>query len=155
MMNPDTTAADTTAAESTAAWVLTTFPLFMHKVFHDFHPATSHLELNKSQMKALMVIHLEDSPHMTKVCYHMNMEKGSLTSVIDGLIELGLVERTRNPEDRRKVNLTLTSRGRDLVLEHLQQAHEHISKKLERLPEAEVRRFEKAMHDLHDITLKL
>ncbi len=141
--------------DSITARALTTFPLFMHKVFHDFHPDSGDLDLNKTQIKALMVIYIENSPHMTKVCYHMNMEKGSLTPVIDSLIEMELVQRSRNPDDRRKVNLNLTNKGRKLVLENLRRAHEHILDKMKHLQKGERQRFEKALLDLHEITLKL
>jgi DNA-binding MarR family transcriptional regulator len=135
--------------------VLTTFPLFMHRVFHDFHPDTGKYNLNKTQVKTLLVVHAGDSPHMSQVCDHMNMEKGSLTPVIDSLIELDLVERERNRDDRRKVNITLTDKGRDLVTRNLQNAHEHILGKLKHLPAEEVTRFKRALLDLHDITSKI
>ena len=142
-------------ADDMAAKILATFPLFMHKVFHDFHPGSGALELNKTHMKALMIIYIENNPYMTKVCYHMNMEKGSLTPVIDRLIEMKLVERRRNPEDRRKVNLHLTELGQSLVQANLHRAHRHILEKLKHLPEEEMQRFKKALLDLHEITLKL
>jgi DNA-binding MarR family transcriptional regulator len=85
----------------------------------------------------------------------MDMEKGSLTPVIDNLIETKLLQRKRNPEDRRKVNLYLTDQGRKLVLENLHRAHQHILDKMKHLPEEEVQRFKTALSNLHDITLKL
>jgi DNA-binding MarR family transcriptional regulator len=138
-----------------AARVLTTLPFFMHKMFHDFQPDSGKFDLNKTQMKALMVIYVENSPHMTRVCYHMNMEKGSLTPVIDSLMGMGLVRRRRNPEDRRKVNLDLSAQGRKLVAANLLRAHEHILNKLKHLPPDEIQRFKKALLDLHEITEKL
>ena len=106
-------------------------------------------------MKALMVIYMEESPHMTKVCHHMNMEKGSLTPVVDSLIELELVRRRRDPHDRRKVILGLTQKGGGLVESHLERVHRHVQKKLERLPKRDVERFKRALQDLHEITQKL
>jgi len=141
--------------ETVAVQVLTTFPLLMHKMFHDFQPDTRKYDLNKTHVKVLLVVHVEDSPHMSQVCYHMNMEKGSLTPVIDNLIELDLVERKRNRNDRRKVNITLTTKGRDLVYSNLQRAHEHILGKMKHLPAEDVERFKRAMLDLHDITSKI
>ena len=135
--------------------ILATFPLFMHKVFHDFRPASGALDLNKTHMKALMIIYIEDNPYMTRVCYHMNMEKGSLTPVIDRLIQMNLVERRRNAGDRRKVNLHLTELGMSLVQANLHRAHRHILEKLKHLPEEEMQRFKNALLDLHEITLKL
>jgi DNA-binding MarR family transcriptional regulator len=141
--------------DAMAARILTTFPLFMHKVFHDFQPGSGTLDLNRTHMKALMIIYIENNPYMTKVCYHMNMEKGSLTPVIDRLIQMNLVERRRNPEDRRKVNLHLTELGLSLVQANLHRAQRHIMEKLKHLPAEEIRRFKRALSDLHEITLKL
>jgi len=78
-----------------------------------------------------------------------------LTPVIDSLIEMELVQRSRNPDDRRKLNLNLTDQGRKLVLENLHRAHEHILDKMKHLQKDERQRFEKALLDLHEITLKL
>ena len=130
--------------------VLTSFPLFMYKVFHDFKPETGGYDLNRTHIKALMVIHTGHQPYMTHVCRHMNMEKGSLTPVIDSLIEMGLVERKRNPDDRRKVNLSLTEIGTSLVVSNLKRAHEHLLAKIAHLPRESVTRFERAVLDLYE-----
>ncbi len=143
------------STDDMAARILATFPLFMHKVFHDFHPVSGELDLNKTHLKALMIIYIENNPYMTTVCRHMNMEKGSLTPVIDRLIKMRLVERRRDDEDRRKVNLHLTELGSSLVQAHLHRAHRHILQKLKHLPEEEIQRFKNALLDLHEITLKL
>jgi len=141
--------------EEMVARVLTSFPLFMHKVFHDFKPDTGNYELNRTQIKVLMIIHTGNQPHMTHVCHRMNMEKGSLTPVIDSLIEMGLVKRTRNRDDRRKVNLSLTGTGNSLVIRNLKKAREHLLAKLEHLPEKMVARFKRAVLDIHEIAQKL
>ena len=141
--------------ESVAVGILTTFPLFMHKVFRDFQPVSGTLDLNKTHMKALMIIYIENDPYMTRICHHMNMEKGSLTPVIDRLIRMNLVERRSNPEDRRKANLHLTELGQSLVQANLHRAHRHILGKLKHLPQEEVERFKSALFVLHETTLKL
>jgi DNA-binding MarR family transcriptional regulator len=138
-----------------AATAITTFPLLMHKVFHDFHAGLEQLPLNRTHMKALMVIYTQGFPHMTQLCSHMNMEKGSLTPVIDSLIGVELVHRKRDPHDRRKVILDLTQKGRTLVEAHLECVHRHVQKKLERLPKRDVERFRSALQDLYEIAQKL
>ena len=137
------------------AEVLTTFPLFMHKVFGDFAPHTGSYRLNGTQIKVMMVVHIHGAPHMTKICYHMNMKKGSLTPVVEGLIGLELVSRRRNPRDRRRIHLSLTHAGRRLVRRIVSQAHDHLYGKLRRLAPEEIERFKTAIHDLHGITTKL
>ncbi len=143
------------SADDMTARILVTFPLFMHKVFHDFNPASGKLALNKTHMKTLMIIYIENNPYMSKVCHHMNMEKGSLTPVIDRLIQMKLVERRRSSEDRRKVHLRLTEVGKSLVQANLHRAHRHILEKMKHLRDEEIQRFKKALLDLHEIAQKL
>ena len=135
--------------------LLTTFHLFRHKVFHDFKPDTGDATLNRTQLRTLMAIHLERAPHMSQVCRQLDLEKGSLTPVIDSLIELGLVNRERNHHDRRKINLALTGRGEELLSLHRRQAHRHLLAKMESLSEEEVARFSEAFAVIYEITLKL
>jgi DNA-binding MarR family transcriptional regulator len=44
----------------------------------------------------------------------MRVEKASLTGVLDAMERRGLIVRERNTEDRRKINITLTAKGRGL-----------------------------------------
>jgi DNA-binding MarR family transcriptional regulator len=53
-----------------------------------------------------------------------DLSPATVTQMLDGLAEMGLVERTRSERDRRVVNCALTTRGRELLAErhaHLQQ----------------------------------
>jgi DNA-binding MarR family transcriptional regulator len=43
----------------------------------------------------------------------LDMEKGSLTTLIDQLEEMGLVTRCADPRDRRKILISLSASGRD------------------------------------------
>lgn len=52
----------------------------------------------------------------------MRVEKASLTGVLDGMERRGLIKRTRNGDDRRKINITLTAEGRKLKAELLPHA---------------------------------
>jgi MarR family transcriptional regulator, organic hydroperoxide resistance regulator len=42
----------------------------------------------------------------------VDVDKATLTPIFDGLERAGLIERRRNPDDRRRNNLFLTARGR-------------------------------------------
>lgn len=53
------------------------------------------------------------------LCRQMRHDNGAFTRLIDQLEERGLVERQRNNEDRRVVNLELTAAGRRKVAELL------------------------------------
>jgi DNA-binding MarR family transcriptional regulator len=49
------------------------------------------------------------------ICTELSHDSGALARVIDQLAERGLVERTRDLEDRRKVELRLTDLGRQSI----------------------------------------
>jgi DNA-binding MarR family transcriptional regulator len=49
------------------------------------------------------------------ICTQYRHDSGALTRVIDQLAERGLLERIRRDKDRRKVELQLTSQGRDVI----------------------------------------
>ena len=49
------------------------------------------------------------------ICSELSHDSGALTRVIDQLAERGLVERSRDSGDRRKVELRLTDSGRQSI----------------------------------------
>jgi DNA-binding MarR family transcriptional regulator len=57
----------------------------------------------------------------------------SMTGIVDRLLERGLVERERHPDDRRSVLVHLTDRGRQLLIEVRQDRHEQVRRMLGQL----------------------
>lgn len=63
----------------------------------------------------------------------------SATSVVNGLVKLGLVERRADPADRRAVVIDLTGKGRRQVDELVERRNHSFALLLERLPEEDRR----------------
>ncbi len=57
----------------------------------------------------------------------------SMTGIVDRLLERGLVERERRPDDRRSVVVHLTDRGRQLLAEARQDRQQQVRRLLEQL----------------------
>lgn len=51
-----------------------------------------------------------------ELCRELNYDSGSMTRMLDRLVDLGLVRRVRSEEDRRLVRLELTEEGQKLSL---------------------------------------
>jgi len=66
---------------------------------------------NKNQTMAIMIIAKAGTITMTALSKFINMEKGSLTTLIDSLEKIGYVKRLDEPTDRRKKMLSLTAEG--------------------------------------------
>ena len=52
---------------------------------------------------------------MTELCAKLNIEKGSLTSMIDDLSKKGYVYREKNLKDRRKYMIVITEEGKQIA----------------------------------------
>jgi DNA-binding MarR family transcriptional regulator len=71
-------------------------------------------EITTSQWSALRVLWQEEGLSQVELAQRMLVEKASLTPVLAAMATNGLIRRTRNTEDRRKVNIFLTASGRRL-----------------------------------------
>jgi len=135
--------------------IITTIPYFMHKVAHTLPKQEKPGTLNRTQHRTLWLIYHEGKKCMGSLAEHLNIEKGSFTSVVDTLIDKGMVEKTRDTEDRRKTLIQLTLKGKKLVEDHLSLVSRAVSQKLQALKDDEYRKFIRAINDLHEVIMKL
>ena len=135
--------------------IVESFPLFMHKMMQGFDFTDSSAGLNKTQEKTLHIIFYHGTTHMGDIISHLNMEKGSFTPVVDSLIEKGLINKERDHADRRKINLTLSDRGRRHVEKMEERLNDHLQEKLQALSAAERKRLLRVIDDLYELTEKL
>mgnify|MGYP001822372668 CR=1 FL=1 len=112
-------------------------PSLMHALFHDIDLLELDIPINRTQRKVLIVIDRLPGVTMTQISQLSGLEKGSFTAVADKLIAMELVKRERDPEDRRKILLQLTSEGKAITHRLIQNAETHLEKKLSRLESAE------------------
>jgi len=73
-------------------------------------------ELTLTQVRALRKLRHEDKP-LGQLGAELALAPPSMTRLIDRLEERGLIERTRDEDDRRRVVARLTPAGRRLVTE--------------------------------------
>ncbi len=70
-------------------------------------------ELSKNQPMVIKIIGMEGEIMPSTIGKYTGMEKSSLTRMVDDLEKKGMVFRKTDPEDRRKVLVSLTDRGLD------------------------------------------
>jgi DNA-binding MarR family transcriptional regulator len=66
----------------------------------------------------------------------LNLDKSSVTGLVDRAERRGLVRRTTTPEDGRTVRVALTARGRQLAQKLTKQVDRELSRLVEGLPES-------------------
>ncbi|KRL11114.1 MarR family winged helix-turn-helix transcriptional regulator [Schleiferilactobacillus perolens] len=75
-------------------------------------------DINARELHIVHAIGLHDHKTTTQVAQEFRMSKGTLTAHLNNLERKGYVERHRNAEDRRIINLGLTRKGRLLYRAH-------------------------------------
>jgi len=112
-------------------------------------------DIHHSSARTLHIIIVHGRMTMSELHDLTGFERGSLTTIVDGLIELGLVERKRGEDDRRKVFVIPTSKGISADNEIHRDIEQYVKHMLENLSREDRERFFNAMKTLEDIAEKL
>lgn len=102
------------------------FPLFHQKIGSTCHKNDDKYKCNKNQHKTIMVIGNMGKITPTMLGKYLDLKKGSLTTLIDSLEKVNLLERDIDPRDRRKTLLKLTEEGNH----YFKSRNEELEKKL-------------------------
>ena len=119
--------------------------------------ASAWLEQDLTMQQAKTLFFLADGPRrMSGIAKRFRVETPSATTMIDRLVAKGLVERGRDPSDRRAVICSLTTAGRETVEKILVPADLPGSKSLlEELNEEELSEVVSAMEIMVDAIHRL
>ena len=93
---------------------------------------------NKNQVMAIMIIGKAGIITPTVLSKFISMEKGSLTTLIDSLVEKKLVVRSNDRDDRRKVLLSLTGTGIEYMKTFEEQSKKGLASMIADLDENEI-----------------
>ncbi|WP_424353418.1 MarR family winged helix-turn-helix transcriptional regulator [Methanosarcina mazei] len=85
----------------------------------------------------------------------LDLQKGSLTSMIDALEKEELVYRRGDPSDRRKILVSLTEKGEDYRNWLIEELEKNNSEVLSRLTEEEIAAYQEGLKTILDTLKKL
>ncbi len=94
-----------------------------------------------SQGRFLTLIVLNRTPNKainpSTLAEKVGVKRATMTGLLDGLEGKGFIERAAHPEDRRKLGIRLTKKGRELLDKMLPGYYDHIRKLMAKLSEKE------------------
>ena len=114
----------------------------------------SDLELTISQIRTLALLQQEPQ-RMGIISSYLGSTLSSATSIIDRLVERGLVGRGQDPDDRRVVTCHLTELGQTTIEQFWQIGHTRIIDLSEQLDVGELERVVDAMEILNVASQRL
>jgi DNA-binding MarR family transcriptional regulator len=89
--------------------------VFMHRSARDFKAYMDEEGLSFSQVNVLMRLLHEGKGGVSKIGEEMGVTNAAASQAIDRLVQMGLVERNEDPDDRRAKRLTLTPKGHTVI----------------------------------------
>ncbi|SHI06996.1 MarR family winged helix-turn-helix transcriptional regulator [Sporanaerobacter acetigenes] len=110
---------------------------------------------NKNQVKTIMIIGRAEKVTPTILGKCMDMEKGSLTSLIDSMEKMGLVYRVNDEKDRRKTWIYLTDEGEKYYINQEKKFMARIKEVFGTLSEKDVKEFNDSLKTIVTILDKM
>jgi len=136
--------------------LLNLFPRLMHTFMRGFESNSGKKSgLNHTQVRTMIYLERKGPCPMSGICFHINLEKGSMTSVVDSLISLGFVQRRRDENDKRRILVSLTAAGKTIAENCSRDASTFLDRKLSVLDPEEQASFWNAIAALEKTTEKL
>ena len=92
---------------------------------------------------------------MSEIGRRVHISKSNMTSLIDKLVEDGLVERLPDEKDRRVINIAITDKGKGLLWNWKKRSNEEIKKSISTLSEEDMEKFYESIENIRYILFKL
>jgi DNA-binding MarR family transcriptional regulator len=89
--------------------------VFMHRSMRDFRRFMDETGLSFSQINILMRLLHEGSAGISEIGERLGVTNAAASQAVERLVQMGLVERTEDPQDRRAKQLALTPQGRAMI----------------------------------------
>lgn len=132
-------------------YILGLMPLLNKKLFKDFQK----IGISRQQMRLVFTIKNENGRPMKYYCEKLLISKPNLTTISNKLIEKGLLERRIDKTDRRIINLLITDKGEEFLVECKKKIKEFMLNKIEVLSDKDIKTLNKNFEQMEAIFSKL
>ena len=144
-----------TLSTDTISFLSNTFPKIYYSLYLNYLKQYSSLyNVNKTQLRALVFMRNYGEISMTELCSKLNIEKGSLTSMIDDLSDKGYVYREKNLKDRRKYMIIITEEGKKIAADFTEKLSNDLEEKFFKLNDEDRRKYLEAIETLETLLNK-
>lgn len=122
------------------AWeVMETVPLVMRFIRAEMRQQGKPF-LSVSQFRALVFLNLSPGACLWEVADYVGVTRPTASALVDRLVRDGLVDRVPHPKERRRIMLSLTSQGSQLLQQTREGARSRLASLLADLSPAQVRK---------------
>jgi DNA-binding MarR family transcriptional regulator len=124
---------------------------FVHTIMYDLKPPEES-KINMTQLRALFVLREHGDLSMKELGNRIGMTKGSLTQVVDRLVDIDFAVRKRSSEDRRQVKVSITELGLNITSQADKRFENHIFENIQLLDDKEATELLNALKTLRRVS---
>lgn len=129
---------------------LNSIDMLKHVLFKDYSFPKELSELNLTQERILITVKNSEELPMVTIARDIGLEKGPFSQTVDKLQELSYIERVRSKEDKRLVNLKLTTEGEAITKIIEDSMEEHFKVRMAKLSPSQLDSFFQALEVLRN-----
>lgn len=106
------------------------------------------LGINVPQCHTIMEIGLADALSVNELAEKMNLDKSTVSRQVEKLVQEDIINRITSPKDRRRVHISLTSKGKQMYKTMNQSMNEQFQTAFQKIPEKELETFLKVFNQI-------
>lgn len=126
----------------------------MGKGLYDSIALSNKMKLTTTQLDIIFILHKKQITTSSEISKILKINKSNLSSQIETLFELGLIEREQNSKDRRKVFLTLSKKGWDKMRDFMIASTEVAFERMPDITQDEINEIIDSITDIKNILRK-
>jgi DNA-binding MarR family transcriptional regulator len=127
--------------QSVRAWM----DIFMHRSMRGWWRYAKSTGLSMPQFSILMQLHHKGPCGMSGVSAGYDITPAATSQLVDKLVQGGLIQRVEDPTDRRAKLLSLTDKGRNLVLKGIDERYRWLDELSNKLTQDELVKISEAL----------
>jgi DNA-binding MarR family transcriptional regulator len=89
--------------------------VFTHRSMQEFHRSQRDYGLSAGQLRTLTHLHFQGVHQVSDIGDDLGVTTAAASQLVDRLVNMKLLKRTEDPDDRRVKRITITDSGRALV----------------------------------------
>lgn len=119
------------------------------------NPTIFQSELTLTQLTALQYICHTPNITLKELAEKMVIAQSSASELVDRLVKMKYVERKVSPEDRRRITLSLSNKGKKFIEQHIKENKSFFEKLLKHISIEEQREYLAAMRKFYQMSLEM
>ena len=110
--------------------------------------ANCSLGINVPQCHTIMEIGLAEALSVNELAEKMNLDKSTVSRQVEKLVQEDIIDRITSPKDRRRVHISLTTKGKQIYKTMNQSMNEQFQTAFQQIPAKDLKTFLKVFHQI-------